>query len=126
MSEVIFATSFDDKYSPSNILNNSPTQFWTSTGLYPQELFISLDKESQINAVNIVSYNIKKILVETCENDSAVNYVRQSEQSEVPQKDGKLQDFSLNFNQAKNVKIVKITIADGYDEYCSINRIQFK
>ena len=126
MSEIMFSTSFDDRYPPTNILNNSNSQFWTSTGLYPQEIFISLDRESNITSANIVSYNIKKIAIETSENDSAVNYVRQAEQNEVLQKENKLQDFSLNFNTMKGVKIIKITINEGYDEFCSINKITFK
>jgi hypothetical protein len=126
MSEIIFATSFDDKYTPINILSNNNEDFWTTTGLYPQEVFIKLDQPKMLSTMNIVCYNIKKIIVETCENDSAVTYVRQAEQSEIPVKENKLQDFTLNFNAAKQAKIIKITICDGYDEFSCINSVSFK
>jgi len=126
MADILFSTSFDDKYPPNNILNSSNAQFWTSTGLYPQEIYVRFENEKIVNTMQLVSYNIKKILVESCENDMAVNFIRQSEQNEVSQRDNKLQDFTLNFNTLKNMKIIKITILDGYDEFCSITSINFK
>ena len=53
--EILFSTSFDDKYPPTDILNNTNTQFWTSTGLYPQEVFIKLDNEKTINITKMQS-----------------------------------------------------------------------
>ena len=37
--EVKYATSFDERFDPKNVLDTSnPSKFWLTTGLYPQEL----------------------------------------------------------------------------------------
>lgn len=33
--EVKCATSFDERFDPSNVLNKDPKKFWLTTGLYP-------------------------------------------------------------------------------------------
>lgn len=125
MAEIIFASSFDDKYPAQNILIND-TSFWVSSGLFPQELYIQLSNDKTINSVNISSYGIKKIMFETCENESAVNYVKQAEMAEVPYKEGKLQEFFLNFTTPKPAKIIKLTVLEGYEDFCSIQNFSFK
>jgi heat shock protein beta-11 len=35
MVEVKCATSFDERFDPSNILNRDQKKFWITTGLYP-------------------------------------------------------------------------------------------
>jgi heat shock protein beta-11 len=126
MAEVIFASSYDDKHGIENILNPDKKQFWSSTGLYPQELFIQLQQEKTLSSVSITSYGIKKILIESCENDSAVNFVKQGEVADVPNKEGKLQEFSVECKAGKPVKILKICVLDGYEDFCSIHNVGFK
>lgn len=126
MSEVLFSSSFDDKFPPQSILENNNSTLWVSTGLYPQEIFIQLENEKLINSANISSYGIKKISFETCENESAVNFVKQAEMVEVPFKEGKIQEFFLNFLAQKPVRIVKVIVADGYDDFAAISKITFK
>jgi heat shock protein beta-11 len=126
MSEVVFSSSFDDKFLPSNVLISGNREYWVSTGLYPQELFIQMESEKLINSVSISTYAVKRITFESCENDSAVNFTKQAEMNDVPFKDGKLQEFFLNFNQQKPSKLIKMTINEGYDDFCSVHSISFK
>jgi heat shock protein beta-11 len=126
MAETIFSSSYDGKYSPENVLTVSPKEFWVSTGLFPQELSIQLDDESVVNSASLVTYGVKKIMIETCENTSAVNFTKQASMQDVPFKENKLQEFFLNFSSPKTTKIIKITVLEGYDEFCSINYISLK
>lgn len=126
MAEIIFSSSFDDRYPTSNILSSSTKDFWVSSGLYPQELFLQLDSERTISSMNLVTYAVKSVLVETCENSSAVNFTKQAEMKDIPHKEGKLQEFFLNFGTQKQAKIIKITILEGYEDFCSVHSIAFK
>lgn len=126
MAEVIFSSSFDDKHGTDTILNPDKKQFWSSTGLFPQELFIQLQQEKILSSLAITSYGIKKILVESCENDSAVNFLKQGEVADVPNKEGKLQEFSVECKAGKPVKILKICVLEGWEDFCSIHYVGFK
>ena len=45
MAEVIFASSYDEKNPPSNIFSSNKKEFFSSTGMLPQELCIQFEKE---------------------------------------------------------------------------------
>jgi len=126
MAEVIFGSSFDDKHGIDCIMNPDKKQFWSSTGLFPQELFIQLQQEKMLSSLSITSYGIKKLLLESCENDSAVNFIKQGEVSDVPNKEGKLQEYTVECKGGKPVKILKICILEGYEDFCSIHYVAFK
>jgi hypothetical protein len=126
MSEIIFASAFDDKYPPSNILLNGSQNFWATTGLFPQEVNIQLENEKLINSANVSSYGIKKLSFESCENESSVNFSKQAEMVDIPFKEGKIQEFFLNFTAQKPVKIIKVTILESYEEFSCIFNITFK
>src|SRR4051812_7062006 len=107
MSEIVFASSYDDQFPPMNVLSNNK-ESWVTTGLYPQSVFISLENEKKVTSVNISSLGVKKIEVETCENESAVTFVKQAEMNDIPFKEGKAQEYFLNFSNSNvKVKIIK-------------------
>ena len=43
MSEILFSSSYDEKNSPENILSPSKNKFFSSTGMFPQEICIQFD-----------------------------------------------------------------------------------
>ena len=94
MAEVIFASSYDEKNPPSNIFSSNKKEFFSSTGMFPQELCIQFETEKIVKGVSITSYGIKKVEIQTCENDSVVNFTKQAEQGDVPSSSG-LQNISL-------------------------------
>jgi heat shock protein beta-11 len=127
MVDVLFSSSFDEKYSPLNVLESNNKIFWTSTGMYPQELILSLDNERTVNSINVIGYNIKKIVVESCENENSITSTfRQAELNEIAFKEGKIQDFNVDFSVKKPIKLIKFIILEGYDDFCSVNTITLK
>ena len=122
MSSVIFSSSYDEKYPPENILNENSKSFFTGTGMFPQEICIQFDQNRQINSLNLKGYGIKKIRIETCENDSVVNFKKQVEQSEIPAGNG-LQNIKLNLTKSANVKVLKIEVLEGHEDFFSIHTL---
>ncbi|XP_016774318.1 intraflagellar transport protein 25 homolog isoform X3 [Pan troglodytes] len=55
-SEVILATSSDEKHPPENIIDGNPETFWTTTGMFPQEFIICFHKHVRIERLVIQSY----------------------------------------------------------------------
>ena len=127
MVDILFSSSFDEKCSPLNVLESNNKIFWTSTGMFPQEIILSLDNEKTVNSINIIGYNIKKIIVESCENENSITSTfRQAEMNEIAFKEGKMQDFNVEFSAKKPIKLIKIIILEGYDDFCSVNTITLK
>jgi hypothetical protein len=125
MAEIIFATSYDDRNPPQNILTTDPS-LWSSTGLYPQEIFIQLPTEKSHSTANVQSWGIKKMAIEICENDSCVNFIKQAEKADIPHNSEGIQDYSLSFTNPKNAKVIKIIVQEGHDSFCAIRNITFK
>ena len=125
MSEIIFSSSYDEKHPPENILNPSKDKYFTSTGMFPQEICIQFETVKSVKSVTIVSYGIKKVSIQTCENDSVVNFKIQAEQNEIPNERG-LQKIKLNLVKNPNVKVLKIEVLEGYEDFFSIHNVDIQ
>ena len=125
MAEVIFASSYDEKNPPSNIFSSNKKEFFSSTGMFPQELCIQFETEKIVKGVSITSYGIKKVEIQTCENDSVVNFAKQAEQGDVPSSSG-LQNISLTLGKSPRVKVLKIVILEGYEDFFTIQQVSIQ
>ena len=125
MAEVIFASSYDEKNPPSNIFSSNKKEFFSSTGMFPQELCIQFETEKIVKGVSITSYGIKKVEIQTCENDSVVNFTKQAEQGDVPSSSG-LQNISLTLEKIPRVKVLKIIILEEYENFFTIQQVSIQ
>ena len=125
MAEIIFSSSYDEKNPPENIFDNSTKKFFSSTGMFRQEICIQFDNPKPVKSVGVVSYGIKKISIQTCENDSAVNFKTQAEQNEIPNSNG-LQKIKLNLVKNPNVKVLKIEVLEGYEDFFTIHNVDIQ
>ena len=117
--EVIFSSSYDEKNPPENIFDNSKKTFFSSTGMFPQEINIQFEPFKIVNSVSLSGYGIKKVAVHTCENDSAVKFVKQAEQN-VSNSQG-LQSIKLDLKKSPRVKVLKLEILEGYEDFFTIH-----
>ena len=125
MAEVIFASSYDEKHPPSNIFSSNKDEYFTSTGMYPQEICIQFSTAKKIQSVNISSFGIKSIQIQTCENDSVVNFTKQAGQNDIPYT-STLQIINLSLTSNPLVKVLKIIILEGHDDFFSIHSTTFQ
>ena len=118
--EVIFSSSYDEKNPPENIFDNLKKTFFSSTGMFPQEINIQFEPFKIVNSVSLTGYGIKKIAVHTCENDSAVKFIKQAEQSNISNSGG-LQSIKLELKKNPRVKVLKLEVLEGYEDFFSIH-----
>ena len=118
--EVIFSSSYDEKNPPENIFDGSKKTFFSSTGMFPQEINIQFEPFKIVNSVSLTGYGIKKVAIHTCENDSAVKFVKQSEQSNIPNSGG-LQSIKLDLKKSPRVKVLKLEVLEGYEDFFPIH-----
>ena len=64
--EVSCATSFDERFDPSNVMTPDNKSYWISTGLYPQEITFTLPNAKVVNEVKFVTTGARKIVIEGC------------------------------------------------------------
>ena len=117
--EVIFSSSYDEKNPPENIFDNSKKTFFSSTGMFPQEINIQFEPFKIVNSVSLSGFGIKKVAVHTCENDSAVKFIKQAEQN-VSNSQG-LQSIKLDLKKSPRVKVLKLEILEGYEDFFTIH-----
>ena len=122
--EIIFSSSYDDKNPPSNIFTSNKKEFFSSTGMFPQEITIQFNTLQNINKVNITSYGIKKVKIEICENDAVVNFKKVGEQSDISNSNS-LQNISLNLSGGNKVKVLKIVVLEGHEDFFTIHNVSF-
>eukprot|EP00744_Colponema_vietnamica_P010054 GILI01014239.1.p1 GENE.GILI01014239.1~~GILI01014239.1.p1 ORF type:complete len:127 (-),score=25.93 GILI01014239.1:200-580(-) len=120
---VLMATSLDERHPPQNILENNNT-FWTSTGLYPQEILIQLGAPTVINHVKLTCTNIRRFSLQGCEATSPVNFEKILE-TEFTDKKQRLQSEVMQVTNNKAFRFVKVTILSGWNDFCSIHRVAF-
>ena len=125
MTEIIFSSSYDEKHPPENIFDGAKNKFFSSTGMFPQEICIQFENQKIINSLGISSYGIKKIAIQTCENDSVVNFKKQAEQNEIPNSNG-LQKIKLNLTKSPKVKVLKIEVLEGYEDFFTIHNVDIQ
>ena len=125
MSEIIFSSSYDEKHPPENILTPSKDKFFSSTGMFPQEICIQFDSVKLVKSLDITSYGIKKLSIQTCENDSVVNFKNQVEEDKIKNEKG-IQKIKLNLKKKPNVKVLKIEVLEGYEDFFSIHSVDIQ
>jgi len=123
--EVIFSSSYDDRNPPTNIFTNNKKEFFSSTGMFPQEITIQFETTKNISKVNLISYGIKKIKIETCENDTVVKFKTQAQQNDISNPNS-LQNISLNLNDKGKVKVLKIVVEEGYEDFFTIHSVNIQ
>ena len=125
MAEIIFSSSYDEKNPPENIFDQSNKKCFTSTGMFPQEICIQFDNPKPISTVGITSYGIKKVSIQTCENDSVVNFKKQAEQKDISNTSG-LQKIKLKLEKSPTVKVLKIEVLEGHEDFFSIHNVDIQ
>ena len=125
MSEIIFSSSYDEKHPPENILTPSKDKFFSSTGMFPQEICIQFYSVKPVKSLDITSYGIKKLSIQTCENDSVVNFKNQVEEDKIKNEKG-IQKIKLNLDKKPNVKVLKIEVLEGYEDFFSIHSVDIQ
>uniref|UniRef100_A0A6I8MYZ5 Intraflagellar transport 25 n=1 Tax=Ornithorhynchus anatinus TaxID=9258 RepID=A0A6I8MYZ5_ORNAN len=63
-ARLVFATSFDQKHPPENILDGNSKTFWITTGMFPQEFLIGFRKQVKIYKLTLQCYFVRSIKIE--------------------------------------------------------------
>lgn len=117
-ARVPLCTANNEEHPAANILDGSSSTFWLSTGLFPQEIIISLSQPSLVTSITILCSHVKEILIEKSESDAADLETLLRSELEY-QESMQRQEFKLS--SPTLMRHIKLIIQSGYDHFVSIN-----
>ncbi|KAM9686801.1 intraflagellar transport protein 25 homolog isoform 4-T6 [Trichechus inunguis] len=101
-TEVILATSSDEKHPPENIIDGNPETFWTTTGMFPQEFIICFHKHVRIEKLVIQSYFVRTLRIEKSTSKEPVDFEQWIERDLV-HTEGRLQNEEIAKDTSKKL-----------------------
>ena len=118
-ARVPLCTANNEEHPAANILDGRSSTFWLSTGLFPQEIIISLSQASLVTSITILCSHVKEILIEKSESEDVANLETLLRSELEYQESMQRQEFKLS--PPTLVRHIKLIIQSGYDHFVSIN-----
>ncbi|XP_055498217.1 intraflagellar transport protein 25 homolog isoform X2 [Leucoraja erinacea] len=75
-TELVLATSGDEKHPPENIVDGNTETFWITTGMFPQEFILRFPELIKISCVKIHCYNGKMVIIASFHDGRALPSLR--------------------------------------------------
>ncbi|CAL1526943.1 unnamed protein product [Lymnaea stagnalis] len=119
-AHIALATSSDEKHPPENIIDGNAETFWSTTGMFPQEVVIRFQTLMKITNIHICSYNILKVRLEASENDD--NKFDVIAERELEETDSQLQQEEIQIGEKRALSL-RIVIESGYDHFISLHKV---
>lgn len=119
------ATSNDSRHPPEFILSVHESEYWMSTGLFPQEIIIEFNPPKLLRTVRFTSTNIRHIMLEGSESNAVTGSMTMLGKSEVGRMQGSYQRETMALNSSRPVALVKVSLLSGWDEFVSIHGMVF-
>lgn len=130
--KIAYATSTDPQHPPENILDGSSSTYWSSTGLFPQEVMITLPYPTHIKKITIWSMKVASmnVLLSSQSNPTTKPRDYTNEPTSINQD---LEDNDATLNQAvlqitpslasECTRHLRIHIKKSYANFVTINKI---
>ncbi|XP_070642612.1 intraflagellar transport protein 25 homolog isoform X1 [Bos indicus] len=120
-TEVIFATSSDEKHPPENMIDGNPETFWTTTGMFPQEFIICFHKHVRIEKLVIQSYFVRTLRIEKSTSKEPVDFEQWIERDLV-HTEGQLQNEEILARDG-HVTYLRFIIVSAFDHFASVHSV---
>ena len=123
--EALLATSNDERYPASNIVDGRPNTYFVTTGSYPHEVLLGVRGNSgaaNASKIALVSSGIKKLRIEKCVDAQPAKFESVIE-IEMSNRDGSKQFEQFQLNKAtagSGIRFIKLVILSGHEEFAAI------
>lgn len=119
-STVLMTSSFDTSFDKSNLIDGKTSTYWSSTGMFPQEVLIELATATALSSVTFTGYNIRSVKV-----DGFVELPRSHRLApvqEYPRSEGWTTE-TLTLTSTMPVRFLRFTILSGWDSFVALQNI---
>ncbi|KAH6598001.1 hypothetical protein BASA61_002986 [Batrachochytrium salamandrivorans] len=121
-ARLALATSEHPKHPPSNILDGNIKTFWVSTGLFPQQLIVTLAAPALVSKIIISSMKVGHLSVDGSSADTPVDFTPISEHT-IQDTENIIQTTSTDCKEEQPVRHLRLIINKGYGPIVSIHRL---
>ena len=120
--EVFYSTSLDIDHPDTNVIDNDETTFWTTTGLYPQEIALKFIKPAQITRITTVTGKVKSFDVYAATNKELTEWAK-IDSTNLPANPIK-QPETHQLNYQRTAYGIKIVITKGWDQFSALYMVR--
>mmetsp|Transcript_79956 Transcript_79956/g.166252 ORF Transcript_79956/g.166252 Transcript_79956/m.166252 type:complete len:209 (+) Transcript_79956:96-722(+) len=127
---VVFSSSADPRCPPKRAIDQADATFWSTTGLYPQELVIRLARPAAVRRIRLSCSNIRRLRVQ-CHHFSDGSGNTTLADIELEENGGRLQLREWTKEQLPNmpgphelVTTVRVVILSGWHSFCSLHQVE--
>ncbi|XP_064606938.1 intraflagellar transport protein 25 homolog [Liolophura sinensis] len=120
-SQVVLATSHDDKHPPEHIIDGNTDTFWVTTGMFPQEFIVTFTKMMSMKNIELSTHNVRKLCIERSVQHDPVDFEPLKE-IELDSSEGQLQMGSADVGSVTAVHL-RVVIESGYDHFVSVHKL---
>mmetsp|Transcript_51984 Transcript_51984/g.137318 ORF Transcript_51984/g.137318 Transcript_51984/m.137318 type:complete len:213 (+) Transcript_51984:120-758(+) len=124
---VFFASSRDPGHPPENAIDGRDGTYWISTGLYPQEIILQVSRPTIVASVKLTTTRVRAVTVEVSSEERPLNFRTLAEEELEDTGVDRLQVREMacpSAESAQPVEWVKLTIASGWSDFCSVHKLQ--
>lgn len=114
------ASSTDDNHPADHCLDGNPNTYWLTTGLYPQELIVSLPSATRISAIHIKCCNVGQVSILHCTDDTPGQFTELIK-TDFKSQAGHLQSEQINLKTAVMTRHLKLMITKAFDHFASVH-----
>eukprot|EP00899_Mesostigma_viride_P004102 jgi/Mesvir1/13693/Mv02126-RA.1 len=120
-ARIALATSSDSRHPPENVLSSKENCFWTTTGMFPQEIIITLKGKLEVTKIKLSTTSVKKVIVERTEGPQPSKFEKLFE-VELQDKGNRMQTES---HQVGNIpaKHLKLILVSAWDDFATVHKV---
>ncbi|XP_064386035.1 intraflagellar transport protein 25 homolog [Halichondria panicea] len=118
-SFVALSSSNDDRHPPECISDRNPDTYWATTGLFPQEVVITLPSLTNLTGVTIKSTNVRKLSLERSKENGPTEFHPITDK-ELESKEGHLQVEEFRLKSPVETKHLKLILQEGYGHFAFV------
>ena len=122
MAKVIATTSFDTRFDAQGIFSSDMSEFWVTTGLFPQEITIDLGATKSLQSLKLTTSGAKKVEVLGCENTTMAEFKSLGEVS--PDENGGAPNANtVSLVGGSSTRLVKLVIKEGWGDFAAVHNV---
>jgi len=121
-------TSLDEDHPGRCCVDGCPSTFWLSTGLFPQEILVSLGTPGRISGVRLACSHIRSVRLEGSSEDSAAHCVTLAEAElandcALGHEPHQIWESGVG-DWGKTIRCVKLVVSRGWGDFCCVRSLQ--
>ncbi|XP_004699708.1 intraflagellar transport protein 25 homolog isoform X2 [Echinops telfairi] len=120
-TEVVLATSSDEKHPAESIIDGNPRTFWTTTGMFPQEFIICFHKHVRIEKLTIQSYFVRTLRIEKSTSKEPADFEPWIER-DLRHTEGQLQNEEI-VGRDDHATYLRFIIVSAFDHFASVHGV---